>query len=231
MTQTDSTDDFFDGSVRAGSPSIKLSAINDGVVGEIVDQFKVDVKIFGSDDIKLDKVTKQPVKQLVVVLQTDLRGWDRVAKVPRVDPADKNSALKDVSEDDGRRALYVEPYTNLHAAIGKATAEKNGGTPTGLKNGARLGVKVVNLEDTGKGNPKKVHVAMYEPPAASSGDFFAAGNSAGGPNDASQAAPAQAAPSAPAEQAKDPWSQPAPAAPAGDPWGTPAPAASQEPPF
>ena len=168
MTNPDS---FFDDSVRSGAPSIKLSVINDGVLGEIVDQFMVDKKKFGSDEIEKDTKTGQPIQQLVVILQTSLRNWERVAKVPLVDPSDKSKGEKPASEDDGKRAVYIAPYTNAHAAVGRATAKANGGRPTGLRNGAKFGLKVVDLVDTNKGNPKKVFEAFYEPPAAGA-DFF-----------------------------------------------------------
>lgn len=251
-----STDDFFDGSIRSSAPSIKMSDVNDGVLGEIVDQFKVEQKKFGSDEVIVDKKTQQPILQLVVVVQTDLRNWDRVSKIPRVDPSDKNSAEKDRSEDDGKRAIYIPPYTNIHSAVGRATAATNGGTPCGLRNGGRFGLKVAALEDVGKGNPKRVFEAMYQPPAQSQ-DFFGAQNSQGGPNDAAaqpaapaqsdpfaqaqapqappaqpqqQAAPAQ--PAAPAPQAQDPWAAPAPAAQPGDPFAAQGqPATGTKPPF
>lgn len=197
------TDNFFEGSVRSSAPSLKLSAINDGVKGVIVDQFKVEKKKFGSDEVEKDIKTGEPIIQLVVVLQTDLRNWAQVAKVPRVDPTDRNSPEKDPSEDDGRRSVYVAPWTNLHAAIGKATAAHNGGKPTGLKSGATLGVKVIDLEDTGKGNPKKVHAAVYEPPSGSS-DFFGEQQTQGGSGDAAATPPAQE-PAAQAPAQADPW--------------------------
>lgn len=214
-----SVETFFDGSVRSGAPSVKLSQVNDGVIGEIVDQFMAEQKEFGSDEVKKDKKTGEVLQQLVVIVQTDLRNWDRVAKIPKVDPSDRNSADKAPSEDDGKRAIYIAPYTNIHSAVGKATAAKNGGKPTALANGARLGLKVVKLEDVGKGNPKKVFEAFYEPQAVSD-NFFGAEKSAGGPNDASTQAQ-----SAPSQQQSQP---------VGDPWATGGGAASEapsEPPF
>lgn len=167
-----SVEGFFDNSVRSSAPSIKLSQPNDGVIGEIVDQFKVEKKEFGKDVVERDR-NGNPIFQLVVILQTELRNWQRVAKIPLVDPTDKSKGEKAATEDDGKRAVYIAPFTNLHAAIGRATAVNNGGRPTDLRNGSRLGVKVLRLEDTGKGNPKKVYEAVYEPATQSAGFFEA----------------------------------------------------------
>lgn len=210
------TENFFDNSVRSGAPSVRLHEINDGVLGEIVDQFMVEKKKFATDEVEKDTKTGEPIQQLVVVLQTDLRDWARVSKIPLVDPSDKSKGEKPASEDDGKRAVYIPPFTNIHAAVGRATAAKNNGKPTGLANGARFGLKVADLEDTGKGNPKRVFEAFYEPPAASSS--FLGGSSA----------PAQSAPAAEAAPAQ----QSAPAAQ--DPWATGSTGSSvreEEPPF
>lgn len=213
-------DDFFENVGGGGPlPSAKLSNIDDFVVGEVLDQFKVEVKDFATGDVVLDKKTKEPVMQLVVVLQTDHRNWENVAKVPLSDKDDKKSPPLDPSEDEGKRAVYIRPFTNIHAAVRDAIVASVG-KPQGIKTGAKFGVKVVDLEDTGKGNPKKVHKAMYEAPAAGGEDFFGGGQ---------QPAQAQAAPAAqaPAQQAA-----PAQSAPAGqDPWGAQRPAAGSQPPF
>jgi hypothetical protein len=232
----------------SGAPSAKLKDLNDGVIGEIVDQFMTEATEFATGEVKRDKKTNEVIMQLVVILQTDLRNWQGVARVPLKDKDDKQSGPKDPSEDDGKRAVYIEPWTNIHAAVGKAIVEGTGEKGP-LRNGGRFGVKVIDLKDTGKGNPLKVHQALYQPPAASGGDFFGEAKTAGGSGDASvQSQPAQqvqqqAPQSAPAQQAPaqgDPWAtQPAQAAPAAqqapaaqsqDPWGAP-PASPQGPPF
>ena len=202
----------------SGAPSAKLKDINDGVIGEIVDQFMAPATEFATGKQKTDIKTGAPIEQLVVILQTDLRNWQGVTRIPKVDKDDPNSAPKDPSEDDGKRAVYVEPWTNIHAAVGKAILEGTGEKGP-LRNGGRLGVKIHNLKDTGKGNPLKEHTAVYQAPAAGGSDFFGETKTAGGPGDAS--VPAQ---QAPAQQA------PAQQAPAQDPWGAP-PAAPSGPPF
>ena len=198
----DGVDDFFDNIGGAGAPSIKMSDVNDGVIGVIETQFRTEAKEFGTDKVKLDRKTGEPVMQLVVILATNFRNWDRVAKVPLIDKDDKSKGTKDPSEDDGRRAVYIEPWTNLHAAVGKAIQE-GAGAKGPLRDGGTLGVKITELRDTGKGNPLKIFAAQYTPPAASGGDFFGEEKTQGGSGDASASAAAPAA-AAPAAQ-QDPW--------------------------
>lgn len=187
-----SVENFFDNTGGgSGAPSIKLSQPNDGVKGEILDQFMAPAYHFGTKNQKTDAKTGAPIEQLVVIVQTELRNWDRVAKIPLVDPEDRSKGEKPASDDDGKRAIYIEPFTNLHAAVGAAVVKATGKKGP-LLNGGTLGVKVVRLEDTGKGNPKKVHEALYEPPVASGNDFFGSGNTG---------AQEQAAPAAQG----DPW--------------------------
>lgn len=208
---TAAVETFFDNTGGgAGAPSIKLSQVNDGVVGEIVDQFMAPAYEYGTKNQKVDKKTGALIEQLVVIVQTDLRNWDRVAKIPVVDHTDPNSPPKPPSEDDGKRAIYIEPWTNIHAAVGRAVVEGTGKKGP-LLNGGRLGVKIANLKNTGKGNPLKEHQAVYTPPVASGNDFFGAGNTAAGGVGAAQdpfAGQNQAPAGAPAQQApaQDPWS-------------------------
>lgn len=240
MTAT--VDNFFDNAVRSGAPSAKLSNIGDWVRGEIVDQFTVD---------RIDFATKKPIpdrdnpgqnqQQLVIVLQTELSGWANVAKVPTQDPSNPQSPAKDPSEDDGKRAVYVAMFTNIHAAVGRAVIEGTGSKGP-VRNGGNLGIKVINLENTGKGNPKKVHAAVYTPPAAGANFFDEAPAQSAPTTSPVTQQPAATQQSAPAAQQQDPWApSPAASAPAAnDPWSGPStpPAAAggtttqvEEPPF
>jgi hypothetical protein len=222
---TDNTTDFFDGlSEGTGAPTAVLKNVGDFVHGEVVKMFKRDYVKFGGTEPekKADGSNKQ---QLVIVLQTTLRNWQNVVKVPKVDFADPNSAEKAPSEDDGTRAVYVPESSNIQFAIGRAVTAAQ----AKFEVGGTLGVKIANLKDTGKGNPLKEHEAVYTAkPAQTGAEFF------GGA--AQEAAPAASAPAAPAQQAPaaQPASTPAaaPAAPAAqDPWATPAASASEPPPF
>jgi len=213
MTSTTevTTDGFFDGVGGGGAPSAKLSDVNDGVVGEIVDQRIIDVRPFGGKEGEVEYNRDGSVKkQLVVTVQTALTNWAGVAKIPVVDRDDRNSPQKPGSEDDGKRAVYLPQWSNIQSAVADAVRKTNGGKNGPLANGAKFGVKVTELKDTGKGNPLKIHAAFYEAPAASA-DFFPS---------TPQAAPAAA-------PAQDPWSGAATSA-------APAPATAQqvdEPPF
>lgn len=219
-------DGFFDNIGGGGAPSATLKDVDDFVVGEIVDQYKVEAKKFGTDQVEIDERTGKPVIQLVVVLQTELRNWAGVSKIPVVDvnvpPAQQ--VQKDPSEDDGRRAVYVKPGHNLHAAIGQAIVAGTGKRGN-LQIGGQLGVKIDRLEPTRKGNPKKVHAVKYTPPAASAG-FFEGSNQAAQPQGQ---APAQSAPVQQVQQTAPAQTAPA-AQPTGqaNPWGT---TQSGNPPF
>jgi hypothetical protein len=202
---THSVDTFFENTGGGvGAPSARLSAVDDFVFGEIVDQAIVDKKKFGKDEVETDR-DGNPVKQLVVILQTDLRNWEAVSKIP----TNEDGSQKAASEDDGRRAVYVAPWQNLHSAIGDAVVAETGSKGP-LLNGAKLGVKIVELKDTGKGNPLKIHGAKYVAPSASDGFF---GESTTGSNDVTPSEATQ-----PAQQAQQPAAQ-----------ATPAPAAQQDP--
>lgn len=237
---TDTTTDFFDNvGGGAGAPSAVLKNIGDFVHGEVVEMFKKDFTKFGTDQVELNKDGSKR-QQMVIILQTDLRGWQNVVKVPLVDSNDPTKGYKDPSEDDGKRAVYAPQGSNIQFAIGKAIAEKNGK----FEVGGTLGVKIENLKDTGKGNPLKEHAAVWTDKPVGSGFFPAETQAPAQPapqaaQPAPQAAPpvqeAPVATPAPAQAApaqQDPWAASAPAAAAGDPWATPAasaPAASAPP--
>jgi hypothetical protein len=218
---TDNTTDFFDGlSEGTGAPTAVLKNVGDFVHGEVVKMFKRDYVKFGEKEPekKADGSNKQ---QLVIVLQTTLRNWQNVVRVPKVDFADPNSAEKAPSEDDGTRAVYVPESSNIQFAIGRAVTAAQ----AKFEIGGTLGVKIANLKDTGKGNPLKEHEAVYTAkPAQTGAEFFG-----GAAQEAAPAvAPAQQAPAAEAAPAAAP-AQSAPAAQ--DPWATPAASASEPPPF
>lgn len=211
-------EDFFDGIGGSGAPSALLKNPGDYVHGEIVDMHRKPYIPFGKKEPEKDERTGQDKQQLVIILQTAFRNWQGVTKVPVKDPSDPQSPVKDPTEDDGKRAIYVPQGKNIQFAVGRAL------TAAGAKPqvGGTLGVRVVKLTPTDKGNPLKEHEAVYAPPSAGAGFF---------PGEATQQAPAAppaqtpppAAPpvqeAAPAQQ--DPW------------WATPAQSApaTEAPPF
>ena len=220
---------FFDNAKGGGgAPTANLKAIGDFVHGEVVDFYEKDYVPFGKTDPEKNKdgSTRQ---QLVVIVQTENRNWAGVSKVPTND----DGSMKDPSTDDGKRAIYVPDRSNIQFAIGRALSAAK----ADFEKGGKLGVKIANLEDTGKGNPLKIHEAVYTAPVAGA-QFFggtqqqapaqAAPQTPSNPAYEAPAAPAQpAAAPAPAQAAppaQDPWAAqpaaPAPSTPAAvDPWG------------
>jgi hypothetical protein len=182
------TDGFLDDGVREMSPSAKFSDIGDSVKGEVVDKYTVEYIPFGKKDVEIDDRTGEPVKQLVVVLQTDQRDWEGVSKVP----VDKDSGVKlPGSKDTGRRAVYARKGTNIYSALAKSVAatlpagEKPGRHPL---IGSKFGIQFFEEEDTGKGNPLKKFRAKYELPVSTGGDtWFDEGASSEEPADGNPA--------------------------------------------
>lgn len=205
-------DDFFDNvGGGVGAPTAKLKDVNDGVLGTIESQRVVDYVPFGKTDPERNK-DGSIRKQLVVVLQTEQRNWAGVSKIPLVDRDNPNSGPKPPEEDDGKRAVYLPQWSNIQAAVAEAVRASNAydGKNGPLRDGGRLGVKVIELKDTGKGNPLKIHAAMYEAPAASA-TFFNESADVPPTTTASTATPPaqttpQEAPSAPSQNTQvDPW--------------------------
>jgi len=203
--------DFFSNIGGGGAPTANLKAIGDFVHGEVVDFFEKDYVPFGKTDPEKNKDGSNR-QQLVVIVQTANRNWAGVSKIPDVDSTDPSKGKKDPSLDDGKRAVYVPERSNIQYAIGRALTAAG----AGFEKGGTLGVKIANLEDTGKGNPLKVHEAVYTPPAAGAA-FFGSEAPAQTPAPVAQE---QAQAPAPAPAAPAPQAAPAPAAqPAVDPWG------------
>lgn len=200
--QDPTTENFFDGVGGGGAPTAKLKDVEDFVFGEVVSQRVVDYVPFGKTEPERNK-DGSVRKQLVVTLQTEQRNWEGVSKIPVVDPNTPNSPQKDPSEDDGRRSIYLPQWSNIQYAVADAV-RKGTGQAGPVRDGAKLGVKVFNLKDTGKGNPLKEHVAHYEAPAASA-SFFGGSAPAEQATPAPQAQAAPAAQEAPASAPTDPW--------------------------
>lgn len=159
---SDDTQGWFDEANREGSPSAKFNEVGDSVKGEVVDKYLIDYVPFGKKDPEVDERTGKIVKQLVVVMQTELRDWEGVSKVPTDSDGNKLPA----SKDTGRRAIYARKGTNIYSALGKAI------TTAGVKDlevGGKFGIQFFEEEDTGKGNPLKKFRAKYEAPAKKAG--------------------------------------------------------------
>jgi hypothetical protein len=164
----DNTEGWFDDSEkRPGSASAKFKEVGDTVQGEIVDKYLIDYVKVGEKEPEKDN-DGNVIKQLVLVLQTDHRNWDAVAKVP----TDKDSGKKRPPEDDnGRRAVYFRKFTNIYAALGAAIRESGVENPSKHPQvGGKAVVQFFKEEDTGKPSMLKHFRAKYTPPAPASAD-------------------------------------------------------------
>ena len=181
QAQTDEFDEFFQGGGGGDfAPTLKFTKkkgpgqkteVGGGVVGKILSITKQDQKEYTTGkEIPLPKKPDQNKKEIKIILQTELRDWDKVATVPQDD--EKNDLP--ASEDDGRRAIYVRGW--MTGAIGDAVKAATGqvGSP---KVGGTLGVKVSELVESGKGNPYPKYEAKYTAPDPAEG-FFEEGQAA-----------------------------------------------------
>lgn len=162
MTDANEIDGYFDESARKGAPSALLKKVGDFVQGEIVAAQQRTKTKYGSNEVELNDDGSER-KQLVIILQTEYRNWDKVAKVPTA----KDGSPRPGSEDEGLRAVYVPKYTNIFQALGDAihaAGEKNITVQQGGQPGGWFGIKITELEDTGMGNPLKKHAAKYKAP-------------------------------------------------------------------
>jgi hypothetical protein len=191
VTDNNNSGGFFDDAMREGAPSALLKNPKDFVMGEIIAINKVAKTKFGSNDPELEDDGVTPKMQLVVILQTASRNWDKVAKAPQ----GEDGSPKDPSLDEGKRAVYFPKYTNIFGAMGKGL--KAAGVQD-IEIGGTLGVKVTELQDTGKGNPLKIHEVVYKAPVAKdeSDGFF------GGDEEKATETPAAETKSEPAKQDK-----------------------------
>lgn len=184
---SDETAGWFDEANREGSPSAKFKTVGDSVVGEVVDKYLLDYVPFGKKEPEIDERTGKPVKQLAVVLQTELRNWEGVSKIP----TDRDGTELSPDKDKGRRAIYARKGTNIYSALGKALGEAGA---KDLELGGKFGVQFFEEEDTNKGNPLKKFRAKYTPPApkAAADDWFDGDTKPDTPASKPQDAPAKA---------------------------------------
>ena len=222
-------DEFFQ---RGGNfaPSFKFDQIGANVAGEILSIDQQDQTDFDDPTKKLYDDRGNVKQQLQIILQTPLRNWQGVAKIP----ADQETGQpQPPSMDDGRRAVYVKGW--MIGAVGDAV-EKATGLRAAPQVGGRLAVRFAKTQPprSGRGQDMKLYEAVYVPPNPSDPMFqqapqqqpvatFSAqqaqqtGNGWGQHPAPQQAPPQQWQQPAPQPQQ---WQQPAPQhAPADDPWG------------
>lgn len=188
----DNFDEFFENSGGGEfAPTLKFTLdkgpegrtqVGGGVIGEILSMNKQNQTKYQSNPPEpiLDKEGK-PKQELKIVLQTELRDWDKCAKVP----LDEDKNPKPASEDDGKRAIYVRGW--MTGAIGDAVKDATGkaGAP---KIGGRLGVKLTELVPTTQGNPYPKFEAVYEAPSGAEGFDFSKGEPGSEPSSEAAAA-------------------------------------------
>lgn len=158
---------FFGGMQGGGdaTPSFKWGSVGDVVQGTIVSADVMEVTEYGRPNKVIDHNTGQPAQQLRIVLQTELRNWDRCAKVPTTD----DGAQLPPSEDDGKRAIYTggkrtDGRSWMSGAINDALAKAGRDPAKGLEVGAMLGVFVEKEVPTENGNPYRTYQAKYASP-------------------------------------------------------------------
>jgi hypothetical protein len=189
--------DFFDG-VGGGAPSFKFNGVGSGVKGTIVDQYRTHVTDT-SGNVKTYPRSGDPIPQLNVTLQTNLRDWKGVN--PEKIPTDPEGNPLPGSEDDGQRRIYVK--YDMRRAV--AAAVKGGGNRY-METGGELAVKMTGTQKTDHPNPLPLYEARYTAPATNSGGFLDDEPApAAPPAAASSPAPAAAPPAAPAQDDEPPF--------------------------
>lgn len=164
-------DNFFDGVGEKGAPSFKFNGVGTGVKGTVVDQYSTFVTEPGSREPKTYP-DGNPIPQLNVTIQTELRDWKGVA--PKSIPKDDNGNPKPPSEDDGTRRIYVK--YQMRNAVGKALKDVN---VRALEKGGVLAVKQVGEQDQGKANPLPIYEARYTAPKPEDSFFDGSGEDQG----------------------------------------------------
>lgn len=191
--QVNEADEFLSGGGGMFGPSFKFGSIGDMVVGEVLEISMQDQTEFGTDTKIIDPRTGNPKRQMRVVLQTSLRNWEQVAKLP----VDQDKNPLPASDDTGTRSIYVKGW--MMGSVGDAIrAAGETGAP---KVGGKLAVKFTEEAPSGKGNPTKKFAAQYAAPPK--GNAEADDLLGGSTTTAAQSAAATPA-AAPAVQ-EDPW--------------------------
>lgn len=187
-----------------GAPSYDFAAQGDTASGVVVSQVVRQRTEIGDNTVKLFNKDGSPQMQVEITLQTNLRNWEKVKKIPTVAGPGGVQLQQHPSEDTGLRRIYA--WFKLRDAIVEAT----GGKP--VENGGYLQVRWTGVEPNPKGKePIKTYQARYKEPDPTNG-FFGGEQQAQAPAQAPQQAPQQQYAAPPVQQAPAP--QYAPQAPA-----------------
>jgi hypothetical protein len=203
---TQNVDDWFaQNQGGGGAPSFKFSQDGDTVQGEVVHmEARQQTDMESGKPLFFDDGT--PRMQLVVTLQTTLRGWQGVTTIPTDKDANGNDVPRDPSRDDGKRRIYVKSKMQ-HALMEalRATGSKK------LNEGDNLAVRQIGTEPNPKvknGQPVRLFAVVHQPGNPGANAFFA-GAAAQQPA-APQPAPAPQPQYAPQPQAPAPAPAPQP---------------------
>lgn len=149
-----SVEEFFSQGGGAGAPSFEFSAPGVAVLGRIARQKVVPKTQPNNPMQELDK-RGNPLWQVNVVLDTELRGWQGI----KTTPTTPDGQPLNPAEDNGERQIYL--WYTLREAVEKAIAAAGRTFP---EDGWWLGVKVTGAKPNPKGgNPIKEYVAYYAP--------------------------------------------------------------------
>lgn len=152
----DSSESFFDtysSEGGTGAPSFHFADKGDVVKGTVVSTKVTDQTVFNSNPPEKIPDSKRPgqyKKQLVVVLDTNLRNWEGVNPKSK-SIRDEEGNKRPGSEDTGARAIYVKGW--MIGAVGDAVKAATNGARKGVIPGDKLGVQLSEQVPTGKGNP------------------------------------------------------------------------------
>lgn len=166
-----------------GAPSFAFANIGDTVQGEIV-HMEGRQRTRMEDGQLLFFKDGTPQMQLVVTLQTELRGWQQVVTVPTVTDPQGNKVPLGPEHDDGKRRIYV--WYTLKEAFMNALQQAGVGSPNV---GDLLAVRFSGTRPNPKvqnGKPSKEYQVMYRAGNPAAQQFMA--------QEQAQAAPAPQAP-------------------------------------
>ena len=154
---------FAGGGGASGVPSFKFAQYNDAITGTILSTAVQQSVKFGTTQPDFYE-DGRPKLQLQVIIQTELRNWEKVSVVP----TNEGGQMKPAHEDDGRRAVYLKGA--MMYAVGDAVTAATGERSAPAV-GGKLHIVYTHESPSNKGNPRKEYSANYQPPTPGSEMF------------------------------------------------------------
>ena len=154
---------FAGGGGASGVPSFKFAQYNDAITGTILSTAVQRSVKYGTTQPDFYE-DGRPKLQLQVVIQTELRNWEKVSMVP----TNEGGQMKPAHEDDGRRAVYLKGA--MMYAVGDAVTAATGERAAPAV-GGKLHIVYTHESPSNKGNPRKEYSANYQPPTPGSEVF------------------------------------------------------------